>query len=261
MNTKSTLPRRGMTRLGGVAALVAACLLLVPLLSIPAVRAGAAAASPETEAAIAWMDEELAANDGRFPGWLEGTVDWGLMADFALARIATGHADDAATRAQAQVLLDNLGTYSTWDDQPDKPGVRSSGALAKVYLVALGAGLETTDVDGVNLETEMRSLMQTTGDQAGRFSDRNPYGPDYSLALGQSWAMMALAHTTGGVPAQSLTFLVDQQCPAGGFRLVYESTPDATTTQRPIPMRPPWLCRCCSEWSVRPTSRRCCPRL
>lgn len=205
-------------------AIIAALLAALSLLAT-AVPAGAQAASPETDAAIAWMDAELDANGGTLPGWLEGTVDWGLMGDFALARIATGHADDTATRELAQRLLDNLGTYSTWDNQGDKPGVRSSGALAKVYLVALGAGLDTTDVDGVDLEAEMRSLMNTTGDQVGRFSDRNPYGPDYSLALGQSWAMMALAHTSDGVPAEALSFLAAQQCPAGGFRLVYEGTP------------------------------------
>jgi hypothetical protein len=212
-------PRKGSPSLVLVAGLLAAIALLAP-----AMRAGADDASEEA-AAIAWMDAELDSNGGTLPGWVEGTVDWGLMGDFALARIATGRGEETATRELAQRLLDNLGVYSTWDNLGDKPGVRSSGALAKVYLVALGAGLDTTDVNGIDLETEMRSLMNTTGDQIGRFSDRNPYGPDYSLALGQSWAMMALAHTASGVPPEALAFLAAQQCPAGGFRLVYEGSP------------------------------------
>lgn len=213
-------PRKASPSFAIVAGLLAALALLAP-----AIPVGADDASTEAAAAIAWMDAELDSNGGTLPGWVEGTVDWGLMGDFALARIATGRGEEPATRELAQQLLDNLGLYSTWDNQGDKPGVRSSGALAKVYLVALGAGLDTTDVDGIDLEAEMRSLMNTTGDQVGRFSDRNPYGPDYSLALGQSWAMMALVHTPTGVPAEALSFLAAQQCPAGGFRLVYEGTP------------------------------------
>lgn len=205
--------------------ILASALVLVSVSFALTGPAGASDGSPEADSAIAWMDAELAANGGNLPGFLEGTVDWGLMGDFAIARIASGHAGDPATIALAQRLLDNLGSYSTWDDQPDAPGVRSAGALAKVYLVALGAGLDTSDVDGVDLETELRSLMNTSGDQAGRFADRNPFGPDYSLMLGQAWAMMALSHTDGGVPPESVAFVVDQQCPSGGFRLLFEVTP------------------------------------
>ncbi len=204
--------------------MLATALVATFTLFATAVPVAAEGASPQSDAAISWMDRELTTNGGTLPGWVEGTVDWGLMGDFALSRIATGHGAEPATGELAQRLLDNLAAYSTWDDQDGKPGVRSAGALAKVYLVALGAGLDTTDVGGVDLETEMRSLMMTTGDQAGRFADRNPYGPDYSLGLGQSWAMMALEHTADGVPGEAVTFLASQQCPAGGFRLVYEGT-------------------------------------
>lgn len=229
-SNRRSAPRRVMR-----ASLVA---VLAVLLVGPA-AVGADDSSAAAEGAVAWLDAELAANSGELPGFMPGTTDWGLMGDFALARIATGRGAEPATRAQAQKLLDNLGSYSTWDDQgPEFAGVRISGALAKVYLVAIGAGLETDDVGGVDLEAEMRSLMNPTGDQAGRFSDRNPYGPDYSLALSQSWAMMALAHTADGVPREAVSFLAAQQCPGGGFRLVYddalgctddsEADPDAT---------------------------------
>lgn len=227
-NLADTARRTLRSRLSAVLALavLAAGTVLVGIGPSGAQDAGAQDTSAAAGEAVAWLDAELAANGGQLPGFVAGTTDWGLMGDFALARIATGHAAELATRAQAQVLLDHLGTYSTWDDQgAGFEGVRISGALAKVYLVALGAGLDTTDVDGVDLEAEMRSLMLTDGPQAGRFADRNPHGPDYSLALGQSWAMMALSHTTDGVPAQAIAFLVDQQCPAGGFRLVYDGTP------------------------------------
>lgn len=227
--TTATRPTPATRRRAGVRLTAAALLTAATMLLVPGLPAGAQDEPSPTDAALAWMQAELDTFEGTLPGWLEGTVDWGLMGDFALARIATGHGEDTATRELAQRLLDNLGTYSTWDDQgPDFAGVRVAGALAKVYLVAIGAGLDTSDVDGVDLEAEMRSLMNTTGDQVGRFSDRNAYGPDYSLGLGQAWAMMALAHTSEGVPAQAVSFLVDQQCPGGGFRLVYDGTPGCT---------------------------------
>ena len=224
MSERSIEDRRPIRHRMWAAALLVATLLAAMWPGAHAAAQEGAAADAES-AAIAWLDGELADNGGTLPGWVEGTVDWGLMGDFALARVATGRASEPATGELAQRLVDNLAAYSTWDDQEDTPGVRIAGAVAKVFLVAIGSGLDTTDVDGVDLEAELRSLMVTSGDQAGRFSDRNPYGPDYSLAIGQVWAMAALATTDGGVPAEAVGFLLDQQCPAGGFRLVYDGTP------------------------------------
>lgn len=58
--------------------------------------------------------------------------------------------------------------------------------------------------------------MVVDGDDTGRLSDRSEWG-DYSNGLGQALGVIGLART-GGVPAEAVDFLVDQQCPAGGFR-------------------------------------------
>ena len=64
--------------------------------------------------------------------------------------------------------------------------------------------------------------MQTTGPQAGRFSDQAAFG-DFSNGFGQAFALLALARTAGGIPSEAVTFLLAEQCPGGGFRLFYDS--------------------------------------
>ncbi len=233
--------RRGIAR--WALALVVAVALIAPGLVLPEPVGAAAVVAGDVadaaDAAIAWLDAEVAANGGTVPGFSPGSTDWGLTADVALARIATGRAGDAATEALATRLLGALSEYTTWDSVgPDYTGVRVSGALAKTLLVASSAGLDTSAVSGIDLEGELRSLMWTTGDSAGRFSDRNPHAADKSNGFDQAYAMLALSLGGVGVPDASVAFLIAQQCPGGGFRLVYgptvgcvddsETDPDAT---------------------------------
>jgi LPXTG-motif cell wall-anchored protein len=75
--------------------------------------------------------------------------------------------------------------------------------------------------------------MQTSGGDAGRFSDKSDFG-DFSNGFGQALATIALSGTSGGVPAAAVGFLLDQQCPGGGFRGDYTTsggcTSDASAT-------------------------------
>ena len=222
-----------------VLALAAAALALVGLL-LPA-AGGSAAPGPSAgaDAAMAWLDAEVAANGGTMPGFSPGSTDWGLTADVALARAATGRAGEPATVALATALVGAVDDYSTWDGLgPAFAGVRVSGALAKVVLVGRLAGVEVSPAGGVDLEVELRGLMQATGPQAGRFSDRNPYAADKSNGFDQAYALLALEAGPGEAPVSGLQYLLAQQCPGGGFRLVYaddggcgsdgQADPDAT---------------------------------
>ena len=222
-----------------IVALAAAALALVGLL-LPAAP-GSAASGPTAgaDAAIAWLDAEVAANGGTMPGFSPGSTDWGLTADVALARAATGRAGEPATVALVTALVGAVDDYSTWDGLGASfAGVRVSGALAKVVLVGHLAGVEVSPAGGVDLEAELRGLMQATGSQTGRFSDRNPYATDKSNGFDQAYALLALRAGPGEVPAAGLQYLLAQQCPGGGFRLVYaddggcgsdgQADPDAT---------------------------------
>ena len=75
------------------------------------------------------------------------------------------------------------------------------------------------------------------GGEAGRFRTTRPanaFGGDFSNGFGQALAILALARTSSGVPASAVDFLLDQQCPGGGFRGDYTTpggcTADASAT-------------------------------
>lgn len=185
--------------------------------------AAAPAPSPQAEEALSWLGEQLAANGGVAPSPVGVGTDWGLTMDMVLAYVAAGDATAPAAVAATDILSEpaNVAFY-TGD-------ATVAGATAKTLLTLLSMGRSTT-IDGTDLEASLRSLMQTTGVQQGRFSDvvADPTF-DASNGFGQSLAILALAMTDGGVPADAVAFLIAQQCPGGGFRLMYGTTAGCTS--------------------------------
>lgn len=210
-----------------VPALLVALVILSILGLTTAPRSGAATPSADDQAAaaalaITWLSSQLNANGGSMPGFSPGASDWGLTADAALALAAGGRSDSTEAQRAVNLLTGATGTYTTW--APTMPEVRVAGATAKVLLV-LNTYERSSIVDGVDLESELRSMMETSGAQAGRFNDRVP-DPTWnaSNAFGQSLAMLALTFSDEGVPAQAVQFLISQQCPSGGFPLTYSDS-------------------------------------
>ena len=75
---------------------------------------------------------------------------------------------------------------------------------------------------GVDLEALSRAAMQTSGIHEGRFSDVSMYG-DFSNGFGQALNILALSQTQARRAREAaVDFLLAQQCPAGGFRLLYD---------------------------------------
>ena len=208
---------------------VAICLLLAVVALVPALAGSggvvSAAPGPGADEGLDWIGAQLTANGGSLPASFGPGSDWGITADAVLAHVAAGRGADAPAQSATDELIANVDLFSTWDDLgPEYAGVRLAGQLGKVVLAALAQGRDVTSVGGVDLVAELRSLVQTSGPETGRFSDRNPYSPDNSNGFGQALSMLALSYTDAGVPATSVTFLLDQQCPGGGFRLFYTST-------------------------------------
>jgi hypothetical protein len=80
------------------------------------------------------------------------------------------------------------------------------------------------------------------GDERGRASDTwapsNEFGADYSNTIGQSWVVRALSEAESEVADEAVTFLVQQQCAAGFFRVPMESSDhscDGGTPQESAP--------------------------
>lgn len=212
---------------------LAAASALSLFLSAPAASASGDEGQVEAAAeALDWLGAELASNGGSMPGLGPGATDWGLTADAALALLSHGRGADAT----ADALLAAVGAYTTWDDLgAEYAGVRLAGPLAKLLLVTREAGRPGT-VGPLDLEAELRGLMADSGPSTGRFADRNPHASDSANTVGQSLAILALSHTAGGAPGDSVDHLISLQCPAGGFPLQSvadcghdsEADPDAT---------------------------------
>ncbi len=226
MSSNPISPQRTSWRSRIVASLLVA--LALSTFAVAAVGGGSAGAGvpAAAEDALDWITAELAANAGVMPGFSPDFPDWGLTADAALALIAGGRGETTTAQTTTDLLIEHVDTYSTWDDFGEEyvGQVRLAVPLAKILLVALAQGRDINSIDGADLEAELRSLMSTSAPTQGRFVDRNPVSPDATNGFGQSLAILALSYTDGGVPTDAIGFLLDQQCPNGGFRLFYTDT-------------------------------------
>ena len=189
----------------------------VALAAAVAPPAAAAPSRPDAgRAAAAWLATQL--DGGHLTNF--GVPDWGLTADAYFALAATG-ADPAATARVRAELAAHVRSYTTYDDW-GFPGVRIAGATAKLLAVAASGDADPADFGGVDLRAETLELVDGTG----RVRDRIPaeLGGDQSNTFAQSFAVLGLARS-GGVPQPVVDFLVDQQCAAGGFRLMPDASP------------------------------------
>ena len=183
----------------------------------------ARAATP-TDSALDWMSHELAANGHQlgFKG-APNFTDWGLTIDFVLALAGGGRAGAAETQSTVNNVTTNATSYVT-DGSPGS-SERYAGPMGKLLYMTKVFGVDSSNLGGLNIEAELRALMQTTGSaQPGRFSDHSAFG-DFSNGFGQAFDILGLARTGGGVPSEAIAFLLAQQCPGGGFRLFYDTNP------------------------------------
>lgn len=199
-----------------VAALAAGSLLIAPPPTL-------AASEPSAPAALMWLEAQLNDNGGTLPSTFGGT-DWGLTSDAILALSAGGRGSGPAATAATAAFADAIsnGDYISGEAFGDE-GSAYAGAIGKSMLTAALQGEDVNSFGGVDLEAKSRSAMQTSGMFEGRFSDVSSFG-DFSNGLGQAYNTLALARTPGGVPTSAIEFLLEQQCPGGGFRLSYATT-------------------------------------
>jgi hypothetical protein len=209
-------------RLLAVAALATAG-LTVPPWSSPVTASVAPAVASPPGAALDWIEDELAANGGTLPSSFDpSATDWGLTLDALIALHAGGRGDGATAASAIAAFEPAVGDYVTGEAFGDV-GSAYAGPIGKsLYTVGLLDRVANT-VSAFDLEQLSRDAITPSGTFAGRFSDVSSFG-DFSNGFGQAFNIMGLALTDGGVPAAAIDFLVEQQCPAGGFRLTYAAT-------------------------------------
>ncbi len=222
-------PSRSRT-LVAVAALSA---LGAGLLGLGSAGAASAAVPASATAAATWLEHQVTAGGGGLPG--SGLVpnhpfDVGLTEDAVLALTAAGDGTGPAARAAAATVA----AQATWFTTVNVSSVRLAGPLAKTLLVAEVQGANPHSFGGTDIEARLRAVMAASGASAGRFEDQGA-GSDSSNGFSQALAVLALVRTTGGVPAAAVTFLLHQQCPDGGFRLLYDSGSSCTAGSQDDP--------------------------
>lgn len=182
----------------GLAAAVCFSLTTIP------VAAQATPTGPDAGLAASWIASQLVAAPGggsALPNGNDG-IDWGTTIDAAFALASAG-----VGSSQLQAIgtaLWNSGVAWIGDPAQSPSNWGSIGKLT-LGLEVLGLDPATFPVNGatIDLIASLRSAM--TAD--GSFPNASSYG-QYSQAL----AMLALARTSGGVPAQAVTWLEGQQC-------------------------------------------------
>jgi prenyltransferase beta subunit len=179
-----------------------------------------AATTSTATKAVDWLEGQMAANGHHLKSGYDnnGTFttfdDAGLTIDGLLALASAGRANDTEAKATASWMVDNTEDYVTGFD----PGNSLyAGALGKAIVFALVYDKDYNALDGHDLEADLRGRMQSNG----HFTDKASYQDqpvDYSNGIGDALDVLALAGTDNGAPAASVTYLLLQQCPNGGFR-------------------------------------------
>lgn len=177
-------------------------------------------ASPAASAAASWLIRQLDAGQGLMPGLSAGTPDVGLASDTLLSLVAAGQRQEPGFVSSVAAVAGHLSGYATFP--AGRTTARLAGPLAKTLFLAQVAGADATSFGGIDLPATVRSLLTSSGPNAGRFSDHGT-GSDTSNGFSQSFAILGLLREPGGVPASAISFLLKQQCPSGAFRLFYDT--------------------------------------
>ena len=152
--------------------------------------------------------------------------DYGLTIDVALGLAAAG-GQDARVATVAGAVADHVDSYTTGVDYGSSDVY--AGATAKALHLADVAGADPTAFGGTDLVARLEGLTTDAGPSAGRIADQSEYG-DYANTIGQAFAASGLEAAGSTEAAAATTYLLDQQCSDGWFRLLF--TTDATAADQ-----------------------------
>ncbi len=141
-------------------------------------------------------------------GWIATRVEAGGLGASSLAdaifAFAGTHVGGTAAAAALTQLKSGVDAYVGYG------GTLKPGPLGKAMLAVIVAGGDPTSFNGHNLESDLRGLLVTSGADAGRFGT--------AVVNDQAIDILALAATSGGVPAGAGDWLAGKQCPAGDYQ-------------------------------------------
>lgn len=211
--------RRSTRRLGAVA-VTAALTLGGALAPSPA----EAAPNSYSQIAADWLGSQLTGglvHNGQFD-----FDDYGLTLDvfFALQQIGAGAADRSAILA---AFAKNPEAYISFTDPDTHVTDRYAGATGKLATAVQLGGGDPRSFGGVNLVSRTESLLSSRANEVGRGVDRSAF--ENSNTIGQAWIVRALARAGSTKKTTATSFLLQQQCAAGFFRLTLEKATASST--------------------------------
>ena len=131
--------------------------------------------------------------------------DYGLSIDVGLALDAVG-GNDATVQAISTKLAANINGYS------------APTSATKAGIFALAAGANPSSYGGKNLVSIVSDAIATTSPIQGRLLGNSDEANDFASTITQAYAVHLLSSASDAKAASATSFLLDQQCPNGGFR-------------------------------------------
>lgn len=190
----NSLARRAAVAVAG-GALVATGLGLVG----PAPAAHAAPASPQAQAAAAWLANQL--DSGLFTTGFDAV---GTTIDFGLSLARTG----ADPTTLAEVTDGVEGVLDSYIGTVESP---NASKLAKAAALYQAAGADLSDVGGVDFVERLEDAVDDTG-QLGDSPD----------VYGQAWAVKVLDAVDSDEAEAATDFLISQKCEGGAWGYEYD---------------------------------------
>ena len=174
--------------------------------------------------AVAGPADKQQAAAGWLAGQLDGGVavneqydfnDYGLSIDTGLALRAQGLKARKVSKISA-AMAEAVDSYTTGGE----PEGAYSGATAKLASFVVRTGGDPDAFGGVDLVERLEGLVSTEAPTTGRLQDRSSFG-DYANTIGQAFAAQALEAVGSEQAAPVTSYLLQQQCEAGYFRLSF----------------------------------------
>ena len=201
--------------------------------SAPSPTATGSAALPDgpesARLAASWLRGQL--TDGLVRNEQYDVDDVGLTLDVALALedVEPGSAEGVARAIRRPgVLRDYVGT---------EDGPHYAGATAKALVYGEAAGLEVSDLAGIDLVSRLEDLVVRDGPSTGRVADTG--GTDHANVVSQVYAAEALRAIGSPLADDVTAYLLEQQCAVGWFRgdlpPVTAADPSCDAAARPVP--------------------------
>lgn len=189
---------------------------------------GDTASSERGEDALTLSATWLAAqaDGGIAQGSFEGSTfpDYSLTVDIATALLAADEDEEA------QELIDALAGEVDAYLAPGFGTTVSAGSTAKLAHLVQESDGDATSFGAQDLVAQLEGTVSTQAPTEGRIADEiDPAvegAADYANTFGQAYAVAVLTEADSDLAASATSFLLDQQCSDGSFRL-YFSAPDA----------------------------------